>query len=228
MDQPQLHQHSPLELKQQLEAERRGFPFVVYRDADGQQQIIELGDRERLTVGRSAASDLCLAWDGDVSRVHAAFERIGDQWTLVDDGVSRNGSFVNSERIQGRRRLADSDRVRFGKTILIFRAPVGGRGETTLESDDVVAAAKLTEAQRRVLIALARPYADGRTFATPAGNQAIAKDLYLSIAGVKTHLRTLFEKFGVEDLPQNQKRARLVELALQSGAITERDLTADA
>ena len=37
-------------------------------------------------------------------------------------------------------------------------------------------------------------------------------------------MRTLFEKFGVGDLPQNQKRVRLVELALRSGAISLRDL----
>jgi DNA-binding NarL/FixJ family response regulator len=58
-----------------------------------------------------------------------------------------------------------------------------------------------------VPIALARPYAGGRAFATPAGNQEIANELFLSVAGVKTHLRTLFEKFGVEELPQHQKRA---------------------
>ena len=41
---------------------------------------------------------------------------------------------------------------------------------------------------------------------------------------MKTHMRALFEKFGVEDLPQNQKRVALVERALQSGLITDRDL----
>ena len=46
----------------------------------------------------------------------------------------------------------------------------------------------------------------------------------LSIEGVKSHLRALFERFGVEDLPQNSKRGRLVELAFETGAITEREL----
>jgi pSer/pThr/pTyr-binding forkhead associated (FHA) protein len=223
---PQLHQHSPSELKALFDAERRGFPFLVYRDGDGTQGIVELGARERLVVGRSAGNDLCLEWDGDVSRIHAALERMGEHWTLLDDGMSRNGSFVNNERVQQRRRLADRDRLRFGKTLVTFRAPTGAGGRTTLDSGELVAAARLTDAQRRVLIALARPYAGGSTFATPVGNQAIASELFLSVAGVKTHIRTLFEKFGVEDLPQHQKRARLVELALQSGAITERDLNA--
>ena len=41
---------------------------------------------------------------------------------------------------------------------------------------------------------------------------------------IKTHLRALFAKFGVEDLPQNQKRARLIERAFQTGLVSERDL----
>jgi hypothetical protein len=41
---------------------------------------------------------------------------------------------------------------------------------------------------------------------------------------VKKHLSVLFEKFGVEHLPHNQKRARLVERAFGSGLVSERDL----
>jgi hypothetical protein len=44
------------------------------------------------------------------------------------------------------------------------------------------------------------------------------------VDAVKTHLRALFGKFGIEDLPQNQKRVRLVELALKNGIVTPRDL----
>ena len=75
-----------------------------------------------------------------------------------------------------------------------------------------------------MLLALCRPFKDGAAFATPATNQQIAGELHLSVDAVKTHLRALFEKFGVEDLPQNQKRVGLVERALQSGLISERDL----
>ena len=41
---------------------------------------------------------------------------------------------------------------------------------------------------------------------------------------VKTHLRTLFHKFHIEDLPQNQKRAKLVERAFALGIVSRRDL----
>ena len=32
-------------------------------------------------------------------------------------------------------------------------------------------------------------------------------------------MRTLFDRFAVEDLPQNQKRVRLAELAMRSGVV---------
>src|SRR3954470_3652769 len=130
MNGPPLHHHSPSELKEQIEAERRGLPFVVYRDGAGEQVILELAEASRLTIGRNPDSDVCLDWDPDVSRVHATLERVGAQWTLVDDGVSRNGSFVNTERVHGRRRLANSDRLRFGDTVVTFRAPGGFGGAT--------------------------------------------------------------------------------------------------
>jgi hypothetical protein len=44
------------------------------------------------------------------------------------------------------------------------------------------------------------------------------------VAAVKTHLRALCEKFDVGDLPQNQKRLKLVDRAVQSGALSPKDL----
>ena len=81
----------------------------------------------------------------------------------------------------------------------------------------------LTPAQRRVLVALCRPYRDGG-FATPASNPDIARELSVSVEAVKTTLKALFELFGIPDLPQNRKRASLAQQALQSGAVSRRDL----
>jgi len=46
--------------------------------------------------------------------------------------------------------------------------------------------------------------------APPATNRRIAAELCLGIDAVKFHLRSLFAAFGIEDLPHNQKRIRLV------------------
>ena len=82
----------------------------------------------------------------------------------------------------------------------------------------------LTPAQRKVLIALCRPLAEGTGIATPATNKEIADELVLSVEAVKAHLRGLFERFEVGDIPQNQKRVALAERAFRTGSVTPRDL----
>jgi hypothetical protein len=46
------------------------------------------------------------------------------------------------------------------------------------------------------------------------------------VAAVKTHLRALFAAFDIEELPQQEKRHRLVALAFAAGVVSERDLGA--
>jgi pSer/pThr/pTyr-binding forkhead associated (FHA) protein len=215
------HSASPAELKERLEVERAGGGFLVYRDDEDRQRIVPLAG-ERITVGRGPGADLRLTWDGQVSRAHAALERVGGAWTVADDGLSRNGTFCNDERVRGRRRLEDGDQLRFGHTRVAFRAPeVEGSETTSLASDDPGVA--LTETQRRVLVALCRPLRDS-AYATPATNQQIAGEVHLGVDAVKVHLRALYRKLGIGALPQNEKRARLAELAFHHGLVGERDL----
>ena len=77
------------------------------------------------TLGRSPECDVSLPWDREVSRLHAELAHVGDQWVLVDDGLSSNGTFLGDERISGRRRLADGDVFRVGATAIAFRNPTG-------------------------------------------------------------------------------------------------------
>ncbi|MDX6586120.1 MAG: hypothetical protein QOI31_593 [Solirubrobacterales bacterium] len=213
------------ELKAQIEAEREGRPFLVYRDGAGQQVILPIQEgATELWVGRREVADIRLDFDEEVSGLHAQIEFVGGDGTLVDDGLSRNGSYVNGERVRGRKVLRDGDVMRFGRSLVLFRAPGGESAEATVISADLLDAGGISPAQRRVLIALCRPYKDGASFATPASNSQIGDELHLSVDAVKTHLRALFEKFDVTDLPQNRKRVALVERALQTGMVSERDL----
>jgi pSer/pThr/pTyr-binding forkhead associated (FHA) protein len=216
---------TPSELKAVIEAERAGVPFLVFRDAAGEQHILGLGDDvPRVTVGRALANAICLDWDGEVSRLHAELERVGGDWTVSDDGLSRNGTFVAGERVAGRRRLRDGDVVRCGGTTITFRQPAATSSEETSVAADAIDPASLSAAQRRVLVSLCRPFKDAGGYVTPATNAQIADELFLSVDAIKTHMRALFAKFGIEDLPQNQKRVRLVELALTHGIVAPRDL----
>ena len=212
------------ELQEVLAAERRGVPFLVYRDGQARQRIRALEpDVEELSVGRDPGSDLSLSWDGQVSRLHARLERVGPHWTLDDDGLSRNGSYVNGERVHGRQRLGENDVMRFGGTSVVFRSPGQGEGGATIvapEQEDM----RVSDAQHRVLVALCRPYKGAPIYASPASNQRIAEELVLSLDAVKSQMRALFAKFGLDDLPQNEKRVRLVERALESGVVSEHEL----
>jgi FHA domain len=198
--------------------------FLVYRDEDAYQRTFPLDDGvERVRIGRGIGADLRLAWDREVSRIHAELERLGGGWGLSDDGLSANGTFVNGERLRGRRRLAGGDRIRIGKTELTFRA-MSDDGSDTYVPALARPPVELSRTQRRVLVTLSRPYAVGGPHALPATNQQIAAELHLSVDAVKTHLRVLYIKFEIAGLPQNQKRARLVELAIERGNVSEHDL----
>ncbi|HEU5062518.1 MAG TPA: FHA domain-containing protein [Solirubrobacterales bacterium] len=212
------------ELKAQIEAERAGRPFLVFRDGEGEQTILPIETEAELWVGRSPSADVRLEWDEEVSALHAQVEVVRDECTLVDDGLSRNGSFVNEERVHGRRHLRDGDSLRFGQTVVTYRRPGEDAPAATAIAGEVPAAATVSPAQRKVLLALCRPYKDGDSFATPATNQQIGEELHLSVDAVKTHMRALFEKLGVGDIPQNQKRVALVEQALQTGIVNRREL----
>jgi hypothetical protein len=214
---------SPRELQALIEAERAGLPFVRWRDEAGEQRILTLTpDRERITVGRREQADIALTWDIEVSRAHALLEPVSGEWTLVDDGLSRNGSYINGGRVNGRKRLHDRDRMCFGNTYVIYQEPADdGESASTARAANNPAVA-LSETQRKVLIALCRPIAEGNS-TTPATNPDIATEIYLSVDAVKAHLRVLFDRFALSELPQNEKRSRLVSIVLSGGMLAPRD-----
>jgi hypothetical protein len=219
----QAHSASPQELRERIEAERRGRPFLVFRDDERVQRLIGLDGRDRLSVGRGLSNELSVPWDTEVSRLHAELECIAGEWTVSDDGLSRNGTYVNGQRASGRQRLRDGDVIRVGQTSIAYRRPATEDSQPTRIAGDRLTLGDLPPTQRQVLIALARPYKHDE-FAIPATNQDIAGELHLSVDAVKSHLRSLFQRFGIEHLPQNQKRSRLVAEALQSGVLATRDL----
>src|SRR6202044_655883 len=124
---------------------------------EGVQQLIRL-DEDRMVIGRMPGSELEISWDPRVSGVHAYLERRGIAWVLEDDGLSRNGTFVNGERLRGQRTLRDGDVIGIGDTVMGFRDPEPAPLLATV-SVPTVAAPAVSDAQRRVLIALCRPLA---------------------------------------------------------------------
>ncbi len=215
---------SAQELQRIVEIERTGTSFLLWRDASDVQRIFVLDGRNAATVGRRSANDVALTDDPEVSRTHAQLELIGGDWLVTDLGPSRNGTYVDGVRITERRRLRDGDALRFGQTVIEFRRPADGESAVTIAGARTSQIETLSTTQRRVLVALCRPYASGSAYATPASNQQIAAELFLGVDAVKRQLRILFQKFEIAELPQNQKRVRLVECAFQWGLVSEREL----
>lgn len=213
---PNYPAESGSELQSLLQLESVGNPFMVWRADDGTMKVIELHDRSAVTIGRRSSNDVALVGDSEASRTHARLERIGEDWVLVDDGISRNGTYVDGDRVKGRRRLADGNKLRFGRSVVSFRDPSGGESTITHVTSTRLQMEQLTPTQRKILVALCRPLREVSLYAAPASNPKIAAEVFLGVDAVKAHLRDLYRRFEI-DLPQNQKRARLAELALQSG-----------
>ena len=71
-------------------------------------------------VGREASNDLVMT-DQEVSGRHFRLERKEDAFRIVDLD-SRNGTFINGQRITQPCVLQDGDLIKIGRTILTFEA----------------------------------------------------------------------------------------------------------
>jgi hypothetical protein len=136
---------------------------LAWIDGEGLHRRFVLdGVRRPVTIGRRAEADVALAHDREVSRVHAELEYRTGEWTITDDGLSQNGTYVNEVRLDGRRRLADGDLIRIGRTRITYSVPDGDGEEVTLLPGDLAAAPAFSDQQQDVLRALCRPlFGDG-------------------------------------------------------------------
>lgn len=212
---------SVTEARERLAAERAGLAYLRWHDGTDGWRILALSSGvNRITIGRDQGCDIRLDADTRVSRTHAELIRVGMDWVLVDDGLSRNGTWLNGNRIAGRVRMRDGAMIRCGNSIIAFRLPSRDTDEPSTTNGTVAAAETLlTPVQMAVLESLCRPFQTLGPFAAPAPNQTIADELHISVQTVKSHLRSLFTVFGLHDLPQNQKRARLAETAVRLGLV---------
>jgi hypothetical protein len=174
-------------------------------------------DDDRVTIGTDPTNELIIEGTG-VSRVHAVFEWFGGVWCVRDLG-SRNGTFVNGQRILGEYALNAGDEILLGKFRIVFRGPA----RSTKATQAIAEPPSLTPRERDVLIALCRPLLGGSAFTEPASIRSIAEALVVSEAAVKQHLSRLYTKFGVNE-GDERRRVRLANAAVSLGAVSSGDL----
>ncbi|MGO9791030.1 MAG: diguanylate cyclase domain-containing protein [Solirubrobacteraceae bacterium] len=199
-----------------------GKPLIHYRNPEGALEVLPLEASGEIVIGRQPGSGITIDWDRSVSRVHAILRPVGLEWAIEDDGLSRNGTFVNGVRVKAARHLESGDAILIGSTLLAFRAPE----KTVDDSTHIVVAhpgqIALTPAQQRVLVALCRPMDAFHPQAEPASNRQIADELLISVDTVKSHMRSLAQLFAVDRFPPNQRRYVMAQNALRWGIVPDR------
>jgi len=85
--------------------------------ADDGSNVYPLMDDES-TIGRDPSNKIPIS-DGSISSNHARITRTAEGFFIEDTG-SRNGTFVNGEKLAQKTKLNDNDVVRLGKVMLTF------------------------------------------------------------------------------------------------------------
>ena len=155
-----------------------------------------------------------------MSRLHAELELRAGEWTVSDDGLSQNGTWVNGLRLSGRRRLADGDLLRVGRTVFAFCDPGPVGLGPTLVPGELSATPRFSEQQQRVLRALCKPlFTDGEGI-NPSTDEEVAEATGIPLEAVVSELDHLGRALGLEDMPQPDQRAEIALLAMRSGLVS--------
>ena len=176
---------------------------------------------DEFSIGRAPENDLVIGDDNTVSKSHAVLRRQKHRWTILDLGA-RNGTKLNGERIVQEMVLRNKFEIEIGRTRLVYLNPSEELGDTT---EVIKPAPPVTATEHKVLVELCRPVLSGSRFTPPTPVNDIAKRLYVTRAAVANHISALYRKFNIDEGPQ--RLVRLAEAALESGAVTLRDLRDD-
>ena len=189
------------------------------RKPSGRELITLSG--QRVTVGKSSTNLVSLKDDSTVSRLHAVLENLGFAWSVRDVG-SRNGTYVNGEKISAERVLRSGDELRVGKSRLIFWEVKEGDeltvGEATMSAASALPPPRLTRRELEVLVVLCRPLVSDDPFPESASVRRMAQELFVTEAAIKQHLQNLYDKFGIP--AEGERRVRLANEAIRRGAVT--------
>jgi len=107
--------------------EPRAFLVVQIGGSEPGSRVVDLVDGGEVTFGRSRGAIVSVK-DDDVSRLHARVRRSGDAIEVEDLG-SRNGTWVNGDRIESQRprRLAAGDEIKMGSILAVVGRSSGLR-----------------------------------------------------------------------------------------------------
>jgi pSer/pThr/pTyr-binding forkhead associated (FHA) protein len=151
-------------------------------------------------IGRSPEVWLRLD-DGEqnVSRLHAKLSPVAGRWAIEDLG-SRNGTWVNGDRLARVRILWNDDQIRFATFMVVFRDPT--EPEAAVKARTVTPDLSLRE--RKVLVELCRPFFGANLLLRAASRSEIARAMVTGETAVQEHLVRLYDKLLIDDAGENR------------------------
>jgi len=204
-------------------AREQGRAYVRYRDGTGFNAVALDPAASPVYIGRDAGCGVEIVHDARVSRRHARLIFGAGQWS-IEDGPSRNGTFVEGERTTGEQILADATVFSVGTTLLSLHVPHGSNVVPTLADEPPARRLHPSPTQHKVLVELSRPYFD-RDVKVPVAptNADIAGRLGYQVTTIRDAVSDLYRQAGLARGATDQ-RAELVRLAIREHTVTPRDL----
>jgi pSer/pThr/pTyr-binding forkhead associated (FHA) protein len=102
--------------------------FLIHRTAEGEDIKLPITTKP-IVLGRGIETDIRVE-DNEVSRAHCAIWMEGEKF-LAKDLRSRNGTFVNGERVS-EAELKPGDRVRIGHCEFLIEGEAPSKGVSTI------------------------------------------------------------------------------------------------
>lgn len=94
-------------------------------ESGGKSRMVEIPENSVLSLGRLESSDIVLN-DMAVSRRHATIFSNGGE-CFIEDNASTAGTWINGEKILGRRKISNSDKIKIGSFEIIVSMPERGQ-----------------------------------------------------------------------------------------------------
>jgi DNA-binding CsgD family transcriptional regulator len=154
-------------------------------------------------IGRAMDNEVVLSDQPAASRYHAELRRDDEDHWRVRDCDSRNGTWIDGNRLTGEAPFPRGSVLGIGDTtIRVIDAPAAGATVEGVAQADLYLQAQLLSAREREVIALV---AQGRT------DDQVARELFISVKTVHSHLDRIRDKTGL------RRRAELTRLAVRLG-----------
>jgi two-component system cell cycle response regulator len=113
-DETSVTEQASMEQPEKPGARERAYLIVLAGESVGEMFKLPVGPA---TIGRGRTSEVSLHDEG-VSRAHARIVADGGE-IFVEDLESRNGTYVNGDRVFGRSKLRDGDKIQVGRTTIL-------------------------------------------------------------------------------------------------------------